>query len=118
MTWSDVAGLIAALAFVVLVGFLAVPIIKLGRSFDQLTGFIRDSRGTLDEITTTVASTNQQITKVDGITSNVSDASANVTAITSLAAAVVGKPLIKVAAFSEGVRAAFNKPATRAKRSR
>ncbi|GAB3650410.1 DUF948 domain-containing protein [Zhihengliuella somnathii] len=118
MSWSDIAGLIAALAFVVLVAFLAVPIIKLGRSFDQLTEFIRDSRSTLDEITTTVSSTNQQITKVDGITTNVSDASANLTAITSLVASVVGRPLIKVAAFSEGVRSALNKPATRARRSR
>ena len=35
MTPGDVAGLIAAVAFVALVGFLALPLIKLGRVFDR-----------------------------------------------------------------------------------
>ena len=35
------------------------------------------------------------------------DASANISALSSLVAATVGSPLIKVAAFSYGVRSAF-----------
>jgi len=61
----------------------------------------------MDEVTATVSTTNQQLKKVDGISSNVSDASANLSALSSLVAATVGSPLIKVAAFSYGVRTAL-----------
>ncbi len=112
MSGSDIAGLIAAGAFVILVAILAVPIIKLGKVFDELRNSIKDlAEGTtplIGEVTNTVATTNDQLKKVDTITSNVSDATANVSALSSLVAATVGKPLIKVAAFTEGVKAAMN----------
>ncbi|MCG2624634.1 DUF948 domain-containing protein [Arthrobacter sp. I2-34] len=111
MSGGDIAGLIAAAVFAVLVALLAIPIWKLGRVFDELRGAIRSlSDGTtplIDEVTTTVSTTNEQLRKVDGITANVSDASANVSALSSLVAATVGSPLIKIAAFSYGVRTAF-----------
>ncbi|KUM31908.1 DUF948 domain-containing protein [Glutamicibacter mishrai] len=123
MSGSDIAGLIAAGAFVVLVVLLAVPIIKLGKVFDELRTTIKDvSDGTtplLGEVANTVATTNDQLKKVDTITNNVSDTTANVSALSSLVAATVGKPLIKVAAFTEGVKAAMNtKPSGKARRSR
>jgi len=123
MSGSDIAGLIAAGVFAILVALLAVPIIKLGRVFDELRGSIRDlSDGTtplIGEVTNTVATTNDQLKKVDAITSNVSDATANASALSSLAAATLGKPLIKVAAFTSGVKAAMNaKPRRTGRRSR
>lgn len=123
MTGSDIAGLIAAGVFAVLVALLAVPIWKLGKVFDELRAAVRDvSDGTtplLTEVTTTVATTNDQLRKVEGITNNVSDASANISALSSLVAATVGRPLIKVAAFSSGVRAALGaKPSGKGRRSR
>ena len=54
-----------------------------------------------------MVTTNEQLEKVDDITSNVSDASANVSALSSLVTSTVGQPLIKVASFSYGVRQAF-----------
>ncbi|CAL8897730.1 hypothetical protein KVA01_07010 [Kocuria varians] len=115
MDGGDIAGLIAAFVFAVLVGLLALPIVKLGRVFDELRLTIRSvNDGTtplIDEVTRTVSTTNTQLEKVDGITSNVSDASANVSALSSLVASTVGQPLIKVAAFSHGLRRAFT-PAT------
>jgi hypothetical protein len=74
----------------------------------------------MDEVTATVSTTNQQLKKVDGISSNVSDASANISALSSLLAATVGSPLIKVAAFSYGVRTALSarKKPTTGRRSR
>jgi hypothetical protein len=63
----------------------------------------------LKEVSTTVATSNQQLERIDAITSNVQDASANLTAVTSLTAAVLGKPLIKIASFSAGVRNVFAK---------
>ncbi|HEV7166653.1 MAG TPA: DUF948 domain-containing protein [Micrococcaceae bacterium] len=111
MTGGDIAGLIAAGVFAVLVAILAVPIFKLGRVFDEIRTTIESiGAGTtplIDEVTATVSTTNQQLQKVDGISNNVSDATANISALSSLVAATVGSPLIKVAAFSYGVRSAF-----------
>lgn len=111
MSVGDVAGLIAAIAFVLLVGFLAVPLIKLGRVLDEARESVRQitehSVPILDEAATTVASTNGQLAKVDTITTSAAQVSENVSALTGLYAAVLGKPLVKVAAFSYGVRHAF-----------
>ena len=120
MSVSDVAGLIAAIAFVALVGFLAVPMIKLGRVLDETKTSIRTltdhSVPLLTETAKTIASTNVQLGKVDTITSSAAQVSENVAALTSLFAATVGSPLVKVAAFSFGVRSAFGRRS--AKRAR
>ena len=120
MTGGDIAGLIAAGVFAVLVVLLAVPILKLGRVFDELRILIRDlndeTEPLLEEVTRTVATTNSQLEKVDVITDSVSDASASMSAMTSLVASTVGQPIIKTAAFSSGVRRAFSGDAVRARR--
>lgn len=112
MSVGDVAGLIAALAFVLLVGVIAVPLVKLGKVLDETRLTVRGiSEGTLPlltEVTTTVATTNEQLVKVDTITTNVAQMSTNVSALTSLFAATLGSPMVKVAAFSYGVRQAMN----------
>ncbi|MBW4095711.1 MAG: DUF948 domain-containing protein [Acidobacteria bacterium] len=111
MSGGDIAGLIAAGFFAILVAILAVPVLKLGKVFDEIRVTISTiSAGTtplIDEVTNTVSTTNAQLAKVDGISNNVSDATANISALSSLVAATVGSPLIKVAAFSYGVRSAF-----------
>lgn len=111
MTGGDIAGLISAGVFAILVALLALPIIRLTKVFDELIVTIRSlnqSTGPLiEEVTRTVVTTNEQLEKVDDITSNVSDASANVSALSSLVTSTVGQPLIKVASFSYGVRQAF-----------
>lgn len=112
MSLGDVAGLISAIAFVALVGFLAVPLWKLGRTFDAATRSVRDLTDhtvpVLDETATTVASANAQLVKVDTMTTSAAEISQNVSALTALVAATVGGPLIKVAAFSYGVRQALS----------
>lgn len=116
MTGGAIAGLIAAGVFAILVALLAVPIIKLGKVFDEVRIAVRQiNEGTgplIDEVTRTVTTTNSQLAKVEGITDNVSDASANVSALSSLVASTVGQPLIKMAAFSYGVRKAFRTEGT------
>lgn len=111
-TVGSVAGLIAALAFVLLVGALAYPLIKLGKVLEETRMTVRGlSDGTLPlltEVTTTVATTNEQLVKVDAITNNVAQMSTNVSALTSLFAATLGSPVIRVAAFSYGVRRALS----------
>ncbi|PPF86277.1 DUF948 domain-containing protein [Subtercola sp. Z020] len=111
MTGGDIAGLIAAGVFAVLVVFLALPLIKLGRVFDETTLAIRDvSKGVtpiLEETTVTVQEANKQLARVDAITSNVAEVTGNVNSLVALFAASVGGPLIRVAGFSAAVRAAI-----------
>lgn len=111
MTGGDIAGLIAAGVFAVLVGLLAVPLLKLGRVFDETSDAIRGVSDNvtplLEEATTTISETNKQIARVDSITSSVEEATGNVSALVALFAATVGGPLIKLAGFSAGVKAAF-----------
>ncbi len=109
---GDIAGLVAAIAFVLLVGALAVPLVKLGRVFDEARISVKELTDhtvpVLDEAATTVASTNAQLVRVDTITSAAADVSQNVSALTALFSATVGGPMIKVAAFTYGVRRALS----------
>ena len=111
MSGGDIAGLIAAGVFAVLVGLLAVPLIKLGAVFDETRAAIRDLSDNvtplLEEVTATVSEANRQLVRVDAITSSVEEATGNLASLVALFAASVGGPLIKIAGFSAGVRAAL-----------
>ncbi|MGO1295349.1 MAG: DUF948 domain-containing protein [Cellulosimicrobium funkei] len=89
---------------------LAVPLLKLGRVLDEARASIKEvtdhSVPILDESATTVATTNSQLVKVDTITTSAAQVSENVSALTGLYAATFGAPLVKVAAFTYGVRQA------------
>jgi uncharacterized protein YoxC len=108
-----VAGLIAAGAFVLLVLLLAIPLLKLGRTLDEATLAIRKTHEgaapLLQQAQTTVASVNSQLEQVDGITRGVGSITSNAAALTSIISSTVGGPLIKVAAFSYGVRSTIRK---------
>ncbi len=110
MSGADIAGLIAAGVFAVLVGLLAIPLVKLGRVFDEASTAIRELSDSvtplLEEATTTISETNKQLARVDVITSSVEEATGNLAALVALFAATVGGPLIRIAGFSAGVRAA------------
>jgi uncharacterized protein YoxC len=112
MSAGEVAGLIAAVAFVLLVGVLAVPLVKLGRVMDETTrlvaGVSDQTVPLLREVTTSVVHVNTELERVDVITSNVQTVTTNVSALTSVFAATLGSPVVKVAAFSFGVRRALS----------
>jgi len=111
MSVGDVAGLLGAIAFLVLVGFLALPLLRLAQVFDEARASVKEltehTVPLLDETAATVATTNAQLVKVDTVTTSAAEISQNVSALTALVAATVGGPLIKVAAFSYGVRQAL-----------
>lgn len=113
MSVGEIAGLIAACALVLLVVLVAFPLLKLGRTLDETTLTIRQAREQtqpiLAQATTTVAQVNANLERVDGIAENAQNVSTNVAALTSVVAATLGSPLIKVAAFSYGVRSAAKK---------
>ena len=113
-TLGDIAGIIAALAFAYFVFRLGAVVGKLGEVFDEtrlgIKGVSDQSVPLLTEVTGTVSATNEQLARVDTITTNVASMSANVNALTTLFAATLGAPLVKVAAFSYGVRSAVGRP--------
>lgn len=112
MSVGEIAALVAAGAFVILVGFMAVPIVKLGRTLDEATLAIRKAhegaQPILTNAVTTVEHVNSQLERVEGITQNAQAISSNVAGLTSLFAASLGGPLVRIAAFSYGVRRAFS----------
>lgn len=113
MSGGEIAAIIAAVAFVFLVGLLAVPILKLGRTLDEATLAIRKAHEGAQPILTnandTVAQVNSQLARVEDITQNAQAVSSNAAALTSLFATTLGSPVVKVAAFSYGVRQAASK---------
>lgn len=115
MNIGDIAGIVAAVAFLLLVAFLAVPLIKMGRVLDAATDSVREVTShtlpVIDEAAATIAAGNAQIAKVDAVTTAASEVSQNVSAVTTLVSATVGGPLIKVAAFSHAVRRMFRRGA-------
>jgi uncharacterized protein YoxC len=108
---GDIAGVIAALAFAFLVLRLGSVIGKAGKVLDEarigVRGVSEQTVPLLSQVTDTVASTNDQIVRLDAITANVSSMSTNINALTSLFASTLGSPVVKVAAFTYGVRSAM-----------
>ena len=119
---GDIAGVIAALAFAFLVVRLGSVIGKAGKVLDEtrigVRGVSEQTIPLLTQVTDTVASTNEQIVRLDTITANVSSMSTNVNALTSLFAATLGSPVVKVAAFTYGVRSAMSGGGKRSGRGR
>ena len=118
MTAGEIAGLIAAIAFVALVALTAVPLLKLGRVLEEVRLAVRDigheSVPILTELRGTVRATNEELGKLSLVTEDVAKVSANATVVsenaaqlTSLFSATLGGPLVKTAALSYGVRKAL-----------
>ena len=108
MDVGQIAGLIAAIAFAILAGFLIYPLIRLGKLFDQLAQTIKQAGDhvvpTLDESTSTVTQLNQTLTDVNRISAAASNTAGNLGALTDLYGSMLGKPVIKAAAFLYALR--------------
>ncbi|MDO4613429.1 MAG: DUF948 domain-containing protein [Actinomycetaceae bacterium] len=108
MSLGSIAGLIAAVAFAILVAVTAVPLIKLGRVFDELRVSIKDvtvnANETLSEANKVVRDTGAQLTRVDAVTTSAAQVAQDVSALSALTSATLGAPLIKIAAFSHAAR--------------
>jgi uncharacterized protein YoxC len=118
MSVGEIAGLVAAIAFVVLVALAAVPLLKLGRVLEEVRLAVRDlgheSVPILTELQGTVRATNEELEKLSLVTEDVAKVSSNATVVsenaaqmTTLFRATLGGPLIKTAALTYGVRKAL-----------
>lgn len=108
MSGGAIAALIAAIAFALLVLMLAVPLLKMGRTLDEATLAIRKTHEgvspLLDDAQQTLDGLNTQLEQVEGIAKNVNSMTTNVAAMTAIVSSTLGGPLVKVAAFTYGVR--------------
>ncbi|MFJ9772209.1 DUF948 domain-containing protein [Kitasatospora sp. NPDC101157] len=113
MSVGELAGLLVAVFWAVLVTLLAVVLVRLSQVLKEATVLVsavtEQAVPLLTEAGAAVRSANEQLDRVDEITANVQDAAANAKALSSTAAATLGGPLMKVAAFSYGVRKAVAK---------
>jgi uncharacterized protein YoxC len=109
---GEIAALIAAGAFVLLVFLLAIPLLKLGKTLDEATLAIRKTHEgaapLLADARTTLGQVNSQLDQVEGISKNVNSMTTNVAALTSVVSSTLGSPMIKAAAFTYGVRKSVN----------
>ena len=124
MNAGEIAGLIAAGAFLMLVIVLAYPILKLGRTVDAATRSINDLTDrtgpllgdvnetvknvntALSQVQVSLDGVNVQLAKVDTITEHAAHVTANVANLSTVVAAAAANPLVKVASFGYGVRKA------------
>lgn len=111
VSFGGVVALIFAVLFAVLVAFLVLVLVKLGQVLTETTrliaGITDRTVPLLSEATTSIVHVNTNLERVDVITSNVQTVTTNASALSSVFAATLGGPLVKVAAFSYGVRRAL-----------
>lgn len=118
MTLGGIAGLIAAIAFVALVGMVAIPLWKLGRVLEELRRTVRDigeeSVPILTELQGTVRVTNDELGRIQDVTEEVAALSRNAASVTENAAQVsglvthaIGTPIIKVRSLAYGIKVGF-----------
>ncbi|MDG4830338.1 DUF948 domain-containing protein [Solwaraspora sp. WMMD1047] len=124
MNPGQIAALVAAGAFLMLVIVLAVPILRLRHTVDAATRAINDLNDQagpiLGNVNTTVANVNTaleqvhtsldgvniQLAKIDTMTGHAQNVTANVANLATVVSAAAANPLVKVAAFGYGVRRA------------
>ena len=124
MDAGQIAALVAAGAFLMLVLVLAVPIIKLGKTVDAATRAINDLNDrtgpllgnvneavgnvntALGQVQVSLDGVNVQLAKVDTMTSHAQNVTASVANLATVVSAAAANPLIKVASFGYGLRKA------------
>ncbi|MFE0424759.1 DUF948 domain-containing protein [Streptomyces sp. NPDC058953] len=113
MTGGEVAGLLVAVFWAILVSFLAVVLVRLAQTLRATTRLVTEvterAVPLLTDASDTVRSAQTQLDRVDAIASDVQEVTSNASALSSTVASTFGGPLVKVAAFGYGVRKAMGR---------
>lgn len=113
MTGGEIAGIIIAVFWAILVCFLAYTLVHLSKVLEEtetlVASLTEQTVPLLTEVTQTVVHANVQLGRVDTITNNLADVSTNVNALTSTVSHTIGTPLVKVASFAYGLRSAVKR---------
>lgn len=73
-----------------------------------IDGVTKETVPLLSEVTTSVVHVNEELVRVDAITENVQTMTSNIGSLVGLFGTTLGTPLVKVAAFSYGIRKAIS----------
>jgi uncharacterized protein YoxC len=123
MSGGDIAAIIAASAFALLVIVMVPSFMKLSKLVDETRVTVRDLNDNLgpllSELTDTMAVVNDQVIKIDKITSNVKNVTGNIDNLVDIFASALGSPLFKVAGIGRGIfKFLNNQKQSRSKRSK
>ena len=124
MDAGQIAALVAAGAFLMLVIVLAVPILRLRHTVDAATRAINDLNDrtgpllgnvnetvsnvntALGQVQVSLDGVNVQLAKIDTMTGHAQAVTANVANLATVVSAAAANPLVKVASFGYGLRKA------------
>ncbi|SDN03057.1 DUF948 domain-containing protein [Streptomyces wuyuanensis] len=113
MTGGEVAGILVAVFWAILVSFLAVVLVRLAQTLKATTKLMAEvteqAVPLLADASATVRSAQTQLDRVDAIASDVQEVTSNASALSTTVASTFGGPLVKVAAFGYGVRRAMSR---------
>jgi hypothetical protein len=113
VTGGEVAGILVAVFWAILVSFLAVVLVRLAQTLKATTKLVADVTDQavplLSDASAAVRSAQTQLDRVDAIASDVQEVTSNASALSSTVASTFGGPLVKVAAFGYGVRKALGR---------
>ncbi|NUR89707.1 MAG: DUF948 domain-containing protein [Nonomuraea sp.] len=122
LTAGEVAGLIAAVGWIVLVCVLTMVLIRLARLLTETTKAVSDLTNRvaplLDDVSVTVNETNRQLVTVEAIAKDVKQVSGHAAKLSGVTQTIFTGPLIKVSSLSYGVRRAIQARRTRRPRRR
>ncbi|QKW05507.1 DUF948 domain-containing protein [Streptomyces sp. NA04227] len=115
MSGGEVAGILVAVFWAILVSFLAVALVRLAQTLKATTKLVADvteqAVPLLGDASRAVRSAQTQLDRVDSIASDVQEVTSNANALSTTVASTFGGPLVKVAAFGYGVRRALGRKA-------
>ncbi|GAA0381903.1 hypothetical protein Acor_52870 [Acrocarpospora corrugata] len=113
LTAGEVAGLIVAVFWAILVSFLAFVLVKLSRLLVETTKMVAELGEKvgplLEDVSYTISETNRQLVAVEAITENMRNASGDMAKLTGVASTIVAGPLVKISSIAHGVKAALTR---------
>jgi uncharacterized protein YoxC len=113
MTGGEIAVIVLASAVALLVLFIGVPLVKLGRLIDETSNtvktFNKEFEPILTETKVTLAEANKQLKRIDQITEDVEQVTENINSLVAVFTASVGAPLTKLVGVLQGTFKALGK---------
>jgi uncharacterized protein YoxC len=111
LTAGEVAGLIAATGWTVLVCVLVMVLVKLARLLNETTKAVSELNARLtpllDDMSVTVNETNRRLVAVEAIARDVKQVSGHAAKLSAVTQTIFTGPLIRISALGYGVRRAI-----------
>ena len=107
MSGGEIAGIILACSFALLVLFVGVPLVKLGKVLDEAAATVKTVNNELEpimaEAKVTLGEANRQLKRLDHITQDVEQVTQNINSLVAVFTSSIGGPLTKLLGVTQGV---------------